>query len=219
MKNFRPKATIWIGVVIAILLGACDRPMASDDSAPEVVGQGAGPPPPPSGSFLAQLRPEQTDKLNALDIEVAVPTGLPLGFTVADVQTETASSEAGGGSRYRIIYQDGRDRCFAIEFTSGRVREMPATEYRLPIAPLLFDQEYGLNLGQYQDPNLRVQFPEPELTTDWMAGASGFYRLAGAAYINSTISGYTGCQDITSAEAVQIVESMIYLQPGIVGDG
>ncbi|MEL7316957.1 MAG: hypothetical protein AAFN08_18765 [Cyanobacteria bacterium J06559_3] len=175
-----------------------------------------GPPPPPSAAFIALLSPEKAAEIEAMGVPLVVPTAIPAGFAVEQVMT----SQSENFSSYQILYRDGGDRCFVVEFAAGGVGDIPATEYRLPIEPPLFSGgEYGLNYGGYVDSDLRAQFPEPELVSDWLIGDNGVYRLAGAAYINDALTPARPCQDITPEEAVEVVESLALVTDDIGGDG
>jgi hypothetical protein len=215
-----------IGVMVglACFLAACDGFANAPDQqtaplgAPEAV---APPPPPPQGSFLAQLTPEQTAQLQALGVDVVVPGVVPPSFGVVDIRGRAAGgSGPDQGAAYILVYRDGANRCFAIEFAASGIGDPPSLEQRLPIAPPLFvEQGYGLNYGPYEDEGMRSQDPSPQLYTDWLVGPAGAYRLIGAAYLNQTLPMATSCQDITPQEAVQIVESLTVLAPGVVKDG
>jgi hypothetical protein len=172
--------------------------------------------------MIARLSPDQTERLTALGVPVVVPTAIPEGFEVVALEV-TATGEGPGDMGYGILYRDDRDRCFVVEYTAGGVGGTPATEYRLPVKPPLFEGAtvgYGLNYGPYVDPELRSQFPEPELISDWMEGEAGFYRFAGVAYINDVLMPAISCEaDIEPETAVQLIESMTILTPEILGDG
>lgn len=176
------------------------------------------PPPPPSDALLALLTPAQITELQTLAVPIVAPAAIPPGFAVAQVTTELGN--AGPGEKgYRLLYRGPGDRCFVVEYTSGGIGDLPATAYRLPINPPFFpDADYGLNYGPYQDPDLRSQFPESELASDWLVGDQGAYRLAGAAYINSTLTPSPPCQDIDPETAITLIESMTLLTAEIIGD-
>lgn len=225
----------WAAVLLGVLLvGACrdqppepsgqnSSPLFEDAPTLETPPQEAiappnqeGPPPPPSSAFLALLPPDQTAAIQALGVPIVVPTDIPTGFAVDRVEV----TQNDRFPSYQILYRDGSDRCFVVEYAGAGIGDIPATEYRTPINPPLFgENEYGLNYGNYVDPGLQAQFPEPELASDWLMQANGFYRLAGAAYINNTFSLEQPCQDITPEEAVQIVESLALITDEIFGDG
>lgn len=194
-------------------LGAVPPP---ESTAGETVAEAGGPPPPPAGAFLALLSPEHTAEIRALGVPLVVPTAIPPDFVVSQVKTVVDDAF----SSYQILYRGGGDRCFLVEYASSGVGSTPETEYRIPInAPLVEDGEaYGLNHGQYADPSLRADFPEPDLVSDWLPLSTGAYRLAGAAYINEAIAPTPLCQDISPAEAVAIVESSAIITDEIIGD-
>ncbi|MBE7382400.1 MAG: hypothetical protein F6J95_013445 [Leptolyngbya sp. SIO1E4] len=178
-----------------------------------------GPPPPPSSAFIALLSPEQTAEIRMLGVPLVVPTDIPAGFTVVHVEG-TQENGPLDSRRYRILYRDSSDRCFLVEYASAGVGAIPETEYRIPIRPPLLEEgEYGLNYGSYVDPNLRAQFPDSILMSDWLPKGDGFYRLAGATYINDALAPIDPCQDLTPEEAVQVVESFALLTDEIGGDG
>lgn len=175
-----------------------------------------GPPPPPSSAFIALLAPEQAAEIRALGVPLVVPTAIPTGFFVSQVNTLQEGQAVG----YQVLYRDGGDRCFVVEYTSEGIGSTPTTESRLPIdAPLFNDgNEYGLNYGPYIDPNLRAEFPAPDLVSDWLPLETGAYRLAGAAYIGDQLTPGRPCQDIFPEEAVDILESSAVITEEITGD-
>jgi hypothetical protein len=156
-------------------------------------------------------------QLKTLAVPIVIPTEIPDGFAAAAV-TVAAGNDLEQG--YSILYRDPDNRCFLVEYTAGGIGGTPATEYRLPLNPPLFPTaDYGLNYGPFIDPDLRSQFPEPELMSDWLEYSGGFYRLAGAAYINDQQSPAPPCQDLAPEEAVTIIESFTEVADEIVGDG
>lgn len=195
-----------------------DTPDSAANTALEPTADSASvappPPPPPEGAFIAQITPDQNQKLIDLGIEVAVPTQIPPGFRTISVIAETQPE----GPTYMLIYQDQLDRCFAIEFTSGGVGGLPEIENEVPLNPPLFGEGYILYHGAYVDPQLQADFPDPNLITDWMGGESGFYRFLGAAYLTQYYPDLV-CQDISPEEAVEVIDSLAYLATEIIGDG
>ena len=225
----------WAVVAIAaLLLAACggepsessgsntvpspeDSPSLTEPAASVLPPPGEdGPPPPPSSAFIALLTPAQTTELRALGSPLVVPTDIPAGFLVE--RAEVIQEERAAG--YQILYRDGSDRCFAVEHTTTGIGSTPETEYRIPIQPpLVGEAGYGLNYGSYVATDLQAQFPEPTLMSDWLPKENGYYRLAGANYINARLAPSRPCQDITPEEAVQIIESFALLTDEITGDG
>ena len=156
-------------------------------------------------------------ELKTLGVPVVIPTAIPAGFAVAQVTVDKGNDRDQG---YSILYQDPDNRCFLVEFTAGGIGGTPTTEYRIPLKPPLFPAlDYGLNYGPFVDPELRSQFPEPELMSDWLEHGGGFYRLAGAAYINETQTPSAPCQDLTPEAAVTIIDSLTEVTDDITGDG
>lgn len=200
--------------------GLAEAPPAETVTVPPAttpdLNAGAPPPPPPT-AFIAQLTPTQTAAIDAIGAPLVVPTAIPPGFAVAQVNT----SQEGAFASYQIVYRDDRDRCFAIEYAAGGIGGLPPTEARLPISlPIVNDAaDYGLNYGHYADPTQRAQFPEPVMMSDWLPITSGFYRLAGAAYLNAAIQPVPPCQDVAAEEAMAIIESWVLISDDIQGEG
>ncbi|MBD2231925.1 hypothetical protein [Phormidium tenue] len=202
-------------LLVVGLASACDRPSPTATSAPLTTPVAEGPPPPPEGAFLAQMSPTQTSQLTSLGVEVVVPGQVPPSFAIAEIRVD--SSDIGPG--YLVVYQNERSQCFAVEFAAEGIGDSPATESRLPIQPPLFgDQGYGLNYGPFTDANLRAEFPDSNLFTDWMLGASGAYRLVGATYIGGLFESLQACEDVSPEEAVALAESFTVLTAEPMGD-
>ncbi len=202
-------------------LTAC-RPAPPEATAPPspdpTASEPGAPPPPPNTAFLALITPEQTAQIRALGLPLVLPTAIPDGFGV--VQLLTQADERFGG--YQILYRDGGDRCFLIEFTTGGVGGTPTTEKRLPLMPpILTDDtvEYGLNYGVFVDTALREQFPEPSLISDWLPVSDGFVRLSGAALINNTLTPEMPCTNLTTEDAIAVINSLAVISTDIQGDG
>jgi hypothetical protein len=160
------------------------------------------------------LPPEQTAKIRAIGVPLVLPTAIPEGFVVAQVN----ATQSDRGSQYQILYRDGSDRCFVIEHTSGGVGSPPATEARLPINPPLVTDgaTYGLHYGRDLDPSTPAS--GSALMSDWLPVNGHFYRLAGASYINRNFDFPRPCTDLAPAEAVQIIESLALVSDDITGD-
>ncbi|MBE9136770.1 hypothetical protein IQ254_06055 [Nodosilinea sp. LEGE 07088] len=203
--------------MIATVAAACDRanpPSVSLDT-PNDALPSEGPPPPPDGAFLAQMSPEQTNQLTSLGVEVVVPGTVPPSFAIAELRVDRGDS----GPAYLVVYQNDLNQCFAVEFAAQGIDDPPATESRTPIQPPLFgDQDYGLNHGPFADADMRAQFPQPNLFTDWMSGPSGAYRLIGATYIGDLFESLRSCADVPIPEAVALAESLTVLTADPMGD-
>jgi hypothetical protein len=175
------------------------------------------PPPPPNSAFLALLPPEQTAQIRAMGTPLVVPTAIPAGFRVE--QVEVGQSDRPGS--YQILYRDERDRCFLVEYTAGESGDLPQTQERIAINPPLVESGtgLGLNYGRYSDPSLASQSSRPVLFSDWLPINGGFYRLLGATYANELFVPTPACQEIAVEEAVAIVESSAVVTEEIQGDG
>ncbi|MEM7648214.1 MAG: hypothetical protein AAF283_03505 [Cyanobacteria bacterium P01_A01_bin.70] len=207
---------------LCLVLAACsqEEPVASPDpEAPlPVTTQDfeAAPPSPPQSAFIAAITPEQSAQIKALDVPFVLPTAIPEGFLVEQVNVTQDERFAS----YQLLYRDAGDRCFVIEHTSGGIGGTPETESRVSVNPPAINDaaDYGLNYGSYTAPDLRAQFPEPNLSSDWLPIATGFYRFAGAAYINNALAVTAPCENISVDEAVTVIESLALISPEIQGD-
>jgi hypothetical protein len=212
---------LWMGAIGCGTSPPNTEPVAVEPAPAADIAPPPGPPAPPTDAFLALLSPEYMAQLKTLGVPVVIPTAIPDGFAATDITVATGGDREQG---YSILYRDLDNRCFLVEYTAGGVGGTPATEYRLPLTlPLFPDVDYGLNYGAFTDPDLRSQFPEPELISDWLEYGGGFYRLAGAAYINDQLNDQQSpeppCQDLTPEEAVTIIESFTEVKDEVVGDG
>ena len=210
---------------LCLVLAACSReaPVASSDpdeplpvATENLEAAPPPPPPPPQSAFIASITPEQSAQIKALDVPLVLPTAIPEGFLVEQVNVTQDERFAS----YQILYRDAGDRCFVIEHASGGIGGTPETESRVPVNPPAISDEadYGLNYGSYTAPDLKAQFPEPNLSSDWLPIATDFYRFAGAAYINNAWEGLSPCQNIEVDEAVTVIESLALISDEIQGD-
>jgi hypothetical protein len=219
------RAILPVGRAIAVLClvsSAACRPAPPEATTPPstdpTTSLPEAPPPPPDTAFLALITPEQTAQIRALGLPLVLPTAIPDGFGV--VQLLTQSDDRFGG--YQVLYRDGSDRCFLIEFTTGGIGGTPTTENRLPLTPPILEDgaaEYGLNYGLYTDPALREQFPEASLLSDWLPVPGGFVRLAGAALINTVLNPEVPCTNLTPEAAIAVINSLAVISADIQGDG
>ena len=219
MTAKRHFALLGIGLVLGAGFSSCNMPHSERvrTPPPDTADAPEAPPPPPERAFLAHLPPEQTARLNRLGIEVVAPSAVPPDFSVAEVLTFATE---GNSPIYNIIYRDSQNRCFAVEFATDTLGDMPATRERVAIAPPMFPgSDYGLNYGHFRDKQMRDQFPETNLFTDWLLGAQGAYRIVGATYINNTFPQFSNCRDISPKEAISLAESLTVITPEILGDG
>lgn len=214
-------AQVTTALLTGVLIYACDgqqqtsvEPPRPDPSAPlDTPGPSGGPPPPPEGAFLGQMSPTQTSQLTGLGVDVVVPGQVPPSFSIVEMRADQSDPS------YLVVYQNDSGQCFAVEFATGGIGDLPATESRVPIRPPLFgDKGYGLNYGPFTDADLSAKFPESNLFTDWLMGRSGSYRLIGATYIGELFESLQTCQDIAPEEAVTLAESLTVLSGSSIGD-
>jgi hypothetical protein len=203
------------GLMIAIAMTACrtdnsSAPLAGDPAIPSA----EVPPPPPEGAFLGQMPPTQTSQLASLGVEVVVPGEVPPDFAIAELRVDQGDP----GPGYLVVYQNGANQCFAVEFASEGIGDPPATVNRRAIQPPLFGEGYGLNYGPFADADMQAQFPEANLFTDWMLGPSGAYRLIGATYIGDLFESLRGCEDVSLDSAVALAESLTVITDDPMGE-
>jgi len=186
--------------IVLMLTGCQATPQAELSSDPTPPTTAVPPPPPPQGAFLAQLSPAVKQQLDSLGVVIAVPTSLPAQMSLVAVETRPDPPY------YLLVYRDDRDRCFAIEF-APEGNNPAGADQTLPLQPPQFaNGEYQLHYSQAP--------AVPQLRSDWLSGEAGFYRLVGATYINERLQGQAACRDIAPEEAVQIINSLVYLGQG-----
>ena len=219
MANVPNRFGLRPGVVlplVASLVVSCQpsRPPTVDSGPPPLDSLPAEPPPPPppEGAFLGRISPTQVSQLNSLGVEVVVPGVIPPGFKVVELRI----TQGEGALGYMIVYQhsgtEEPGQCFAVEFSREGMGDPPATAEKRSLKPPLFKgQNYELHHGQFTEPALQRQFPGGALYSDWLQGASGAYRLIGAVLIGQLFPALQGCQDVTPAQAVELVENFTLL--------
>ena len=171
------------------------------------------PPPTPPNSYLAQLPPETTNQLIALNINIAIPTYLPQAMTLANYGAGETTEGVGGGPYYWLVYRDDQNRCFALEYASGGIGGI-SLENQEPLDSALFGNGYSLYHGKFPNGG-NGELPESDLFTDWLEGDDGFYRLIGAGLVNAQDYGQADCSNITVKEAIAVAESLSYLPTDI----
>ncbi|MGB5972862.1 MAG: hypothetical protein WBG38_06060, partial [Nodosilinea sp.] len=151
----------------------------------------------------------------SLGIEVVVPGQVPPAFSIVEMRVDQSETDPG----YLVVYRSDLSQCFAVEFAASGIGDPPATESRVPIQPPLFSgQDYSLNYGPFTDADLRAEFPQSNLFTDWLVGSSGSYRLIGATYIGDLFESLKECQDVSPEEAVALAESLTVLSADPMGE-
>ena len=219
----------WLVGAAVLLLASCRAtppteppagaavPVAPAANAPDSNSAAAAPdnapPPPPPNSYLAQLPPETTNQLIALNINIAIPTYLPQAMSLANYGAGETPEGVGGGPYYWLVYRDDQNRCFAIEYASGGIGGI-SLENQEPLDSALFGDGYSLYHGKFPNGG-DGELPESDLFTDWLEGDDGFYRLVGSGLVNAQDYGQGDCSNITVKEAIAVVESLSYLPTDI----
>jgi hypothetical protein len=147
------------------------------------------------------LTPAQIDQLQSTGVKIAVPTYIPDGFQVAEIEVKPCPNGARRcrfGPSYTITYRNAGGYNFSIQSASGGFGG-PVLASKLPINSPLFGREYVLYYGKY--PN--VSPPKEGMFSDWMKGDEGQY------YMFLENDSY-----LSPAEAVRVIESLQYLNPG-----
>lgn len=148
-----------------------------------------------------KLTRSQIQKLQSLGIKIVIPTYIPDGFQVAEVETKPCPSgqkpPCRFGPTYKIVYRNANNLAFSIESASGGFGGLEP-EYNLPINSPLFGNSY-LYYGYYKGRNGPVLNLGKVMYSEWLKGDRQYYRFYN---INSNLS---------PEEAVTITESLDYL--------
>ncbi|MFM7471166.1 MAG: hypothetical protein ACKO5P_06640 [Nodosilinea sp.] len=205
-----------IGLTVAMAACYSWRPNPEPSPPPSrPLSDSIAPPPPPAGSFLGQLSPEQTNQLTSLGIEVVVPGVVSPDFKAVDLRVDHRDQALG----YMVVYRHRQGQCFAVEFANGDPTPLPPTQSALAIQPPLFGgQGYFLHYGKFKETKMQTRFPGSNLYSDWLSGPSGAYRLVGAAYIKELFPALDSCQDVDPRQAVKLVESFTLVTTAPMGD-
>ena len=149
------------------------------------------------------LSASQRQQLRSLDAKIILPNYIPPGFRASEIKI---LAEEGKG--YAVLFENAENSCFLVEgIENARGDDGLELEGILALNSPLFGEGYWLNYGTPQDSELRQQFPEPDLYSDWMKMGEYFYRLSGALIAREEYD-YPNCrQDISPSEAVKIIES------------
>ncbi|XGB43343.1 MAG: hypothetical protein LVS60_06160 [Nodosilinea sp. LVE1205-7] len=124
-----------IGLTVAMAACYSWRPNPEPSPPPSrPLSDSIAPPPPPAGSFLGQLSPEQTNQLTSLGIEVVVPGVVSPDFKAVDLRVDHRDQALG----YMVVYRHRQGQCFAVEFANGDPTPLPPTQSALAIQPPLF---------------------------------------------------------------------------------
>jgi len=158
---------------------------------------------------VPQFSPEQIQQLRGVGIKIAVPTYIPQGFQVGSVRNTSDAHYKG----YKILYRRADNTCFSIEAITGGIGDDPELEHYLSYRSQLFG-DGKLGYGKYTDSNLRQEFPQEEMTTGWMPADNfhTFYRFNGANWENANQVKAQCNKDITTTEAIRVIESLNYLR-------
>jgi hypothetical protein len=148
------------------------------------------------------LSDSQRQQLRALDAKVMLPSYIPQGFRVSDVKILREERKG-----YAVLFENADNTCFIVEGTDTGINDGLELEGTLALNSDLFGQGYMVNFGTPKDPELKQQFPESDLYSDWMKMGEYFYRLSGSLIAREEYD-YPNCrQDISPSEAVKVIES------------
>jgi hypothetical protein len=156
-----------------------------------------------SRASTAIVNENQQRELRSSGVPVILPTYIPSGFRAVEVKTMSD-----GAKGYSIVFERADDnRCFLVEGIDGGIGGGIDLEFTLPIDSKLFGSGYILSYGLPKDPEMKQQFPETDLYSDWMERNRFFYRLGGALIAREEYD-YANCrQDLEPSEAVKVIES------------
>jgi hypothetical protein len=171
------------------------------------------------------LTPKQQEYLHSLGIKIAVPSYIPNGFRVSDVQITpcpaNAKKNANGvcrfGPSYTIIYRNPHNNCFEVNAIGGGIGG-PDGKYSRKVNSKILG-EVDLNIsnssGVSSQPISEAigKLPQANIWT-FPAGTSPFYQVAtieGKAFRDGKS---TFCSDrayMTPDELTKIVQSLDWL--------
>ncbi|HXE71800.1 MAG TPA: hypothetical protein VNO81_03985 [Candidatus Nitrosotenuis sp.] len=137
----------------------------------------------------AGLLPAQVESLRALDMPVVIPTYIPEGFHLAQVQAEFDPDMAGC---YQLVYQGPGESSFTVEGACGGIGDRPRGEERFAFDNPIFGRGY---VECYPDPDYPVDWSSP-----WLAGEEPYPCFV-----------VTG-RRMSPEEAIEIVASLRYLE-------
>ncbi len=142
-----------------------------------------------------QFTSEQIRDLKSLGIKIAVPSYVPEGFRVDQVQAVKDQ----WGSSYIIIYRAPNNSCFAIEAASGGIGDVIPDDPNEPGIPI-----NSSVLG-------RARLYTKPLVSSWLSEEPGEPPVYG--FRGEMVSGDRNCiaRNISPPEAVKIIESLQYL--------
>ncbi len=150
----------------------------------------------------SRLTREQLQQLKALPIKTLLPGYVPQGFEIIDVKLE--EDRATG---YTVLYEK-ENTCFLIEALNKGIGGSLDLESMQPIKSKIFGGSYFLNYGSPKDADVKKEFPEPDLYSDWMKYENAYYRLTGSLLAREQYD-YANCrQDLSPAEALKVIESL-----------
>lgn len=164
----------------------------------------------------ARLSAHQAEQLQSVGIPVAVPTVVPSGFEVINLEVVPLTPDDIYSGSYGIGYRQvasGRSAqaCFAIEAAMGGFGG-PVPEHQQPASlppfaqPLEDFEDYTYQLFWSEGGRKLEDFPHPILFSDWIQGDRAYYRVI------SPVVDDTNCSRITPEKANQILESLRYLK-------
>jgi hypothetical protein len=154
-------------------------------------------------SETVTLSESQRQQLRSLGAKIILPSYIPQGFRLSEVKILGEDRKG-----YVILFENAENSCFLVEGVEDASGDDGLElEGTIAIDSNLFGQGYWLNYGTPKNPELKQQFPESDLYSDWMKIGEYFYRLSGALIAREEYD-YPNCrQDLSPSEAVKVIES------------
>lgn len=158
----------------------------------------------PEIAALAGLDASALERLRGLAMPVAVPTELPPGFRVIDVETQ--GGDAGRRPRYVIRYGHADGLCFRMESAGGGLGGPAPPPSRWAVYPFAFLPPGAMPWYiHFTAHKARPPFLPYMVFSDWLPRGHWLYRLA------SGLERGNNCGAIGPALAARVVESLAFL--------
>ncbi|ELS33081.1 MULTISPECIES: hypothetical protein [Pseudanabaena] len=172
-----------------------------------------------------ELTPQQIATLKSLRIDIAVPSYIPEGFFVSDVQITPCPAQtpinAKGvcrfGPSYSIIYRNPQNNCFEVNAIGGGIGGPDGKYSRKVTSKILGEVNLNIDItrGEISQPISEAmgKSPQADMWT-FPAGNSPFYQVATIEGKRLQNDKYTFCSYkayLTPNELTKIVQSLDWL--------